>query len=178
MAATLEKKISIPIGFTDLSGGDLNAIVQEDVAALSPLFEHVIVTTPGQISRAPVLFLYAHFDEDGYIRDLGPKGVRQIVEATQARVVVVASPISPAILQKAASLPGPKTANLIFTLDRKQKFFGAFFKDLFEKMQNGEEMLRAWVEIAPQGPVQRNDIPATILFAEAGKLAFSTPPAR
>jgi hypothetical protein len=167
-----EKKIPLPIGFTDLAAGDFDAIVQQDVAALSPLFEHVVVTKPGQISAAPVLFLYAHFNDDGYIRDLGPRGVRQIIEATQASIVVVASPISPQILQTAASLPGPKSANIIFTLDRNQSFFGTFFKDLFERMRNGQEMLRAWVEIAPQGPVQRNDIPATILLAEAGKLAF------
>jgi hypothetical protein len=176
VAATLEKKIQIPIGFTNMAGDDLNGILQEDVAVLSPLFEHVIVTAPGQISRAPILFLYAHFNENGFFRDLGSRGVRQIVEATQARLVVVASTISAETFQKAANVPGPKTANLIFTLDRKQKYFGAFFKGLFERMRDGEEMLFAWVQIAPQGPVQRADIPATILIAEAGKLAFPARP--
>jgi len=38
-------------------------MLQDDVAALSPLFEHVIVTPPGQILRAPFLFVYAHFNE-------------------------------------------------------------------------------------------------------------------
>lgn len=38
----------------------------------------------------------------------------------QARVVV-ASAIPVETCQKVAGVPGPKTANLIFTLDRKQK---------------------------------------------------------
>ena len=177
MPAALENKIQIPIGFTNMSGDDLNPIVQEDVAVLSPLFEHVVVTTSGQISRAPILFLYAHFNEDGFIQGLGPRGVRQIAEGTQARLVVVASAISGELFQKAASVPGPKTANLVFTLSRNQQYFGAFFKALFERMRDGEDMLMAWVQLAPQGPVQRTDIPATILIAEAGKLIFPRPPA-
>ncbi|MGJ4931160.1 hypothetical protein ACQR1I_33870 [Bradyrhizobium sp. HKCCYLS2038] len=178
MAIMSQTKIQIPIGFSNLGGDDLDSLLQEDVAVLSPLFEQVIVTAPGQISGAPILFLYAHFSENGFFRDLGSRGVRQIVEATRARLVVVASPISGETLQKAAKVPGPKTANLIFTLDRKQKYFGAFFKELFERMRDGEEMLFAWVQIAPQGPFQRTDIPATILVAEAGKLVLPAPPVR
>ena len=37
------KEIQTSIGFTNLGGDDLNAMLQDDVAALSPLFEHVIV---------------------------------------------------------------------------------------------------------------------------------------
>jgi hypothetical protein len=177
MRPPLEKKIQIPIGFANMAGDDLNAILQEDFAALSPLFERTVVTAPGQISRAPILFVYAHFNEDGFFRGLGARGVRQIAEATQARLIVVASPISGETFQKAASVPGPKTANLVFTLDRNQQCFAAFFKALFEKMRDGEELLQAWVEIAPQGPMQRTDIPATILLPEAGKLVFPNPPA-
>jgi len=46
-----------------VGGDDLNAMLQDDVAALSPLFEHVIVAPPGQISRAPLLFVYSHFND-------------------------------------------------------------------------------------------------------------------
>ena len=88
----------------------------------------------------------------------------------QARLVVVASAIPVETCKKVASVPGPKTANLIFTLDRKQKYFGAFFKEPFERMCYGQEMLFACVQIAPQGPLQRDDIPAKVLIAEAGKL--------
>ena len=176
MPVAPERKIPATVGFTNMSGDDLSAILQEDVAVLSPLFEHVVVTAPGQISGAPILFVYAHFNEDGFIRGLGPVGVRQIVQATQARLIVVASPMSGEALQKAANVPGPKTANLVFTLNRNQQCFGAFFKALFEGMRDGEEMLMAWVRLAPQGPVQRADIPSTILIAEAGKLTSPRPP--
>jgi hypothetical protein len=176
MAGVTEKKIQLAIGFANMSGDDLDAIVQEDVAVLSPLFEQAIVTAPGQISRAPILFLYAHFDEVGFIRGLSQRGIRQIVQATQARLVVVAAPMSAETFRKAAGIPGPKTANLVFTLDRNQQHFASFFKALFERMRDGEDMLMAWVQLAPQGPVQRPDIPATILIPEAGKLAFPKPP--
>jgi hypothetical protein len=33
----------------------------------------------------------------------------------------------------------------------------------------------AWVELAPQGPVQRDDIPGTICLMEAGQIAFVPP---
>jgi hypothetical protein len=178
MSANSTRKNQIPIGFSNFAEDDFGTILQEDVAVLSPLFEHVTVTASGQISAAPVLFIYAHFTENGYLRGLGPRGVRQIVEGTKARLVIVASPIPTEAFQKAASVPGPKIANLIFTLDRKQQHFGAFFKSLFERMRDGQEMLSAWVHIAPQGPVQRDDIPATILIAEAGKLAFPASPAQ
>jgi hypothetical protein len=172
MPAVPDNKIQVPIGFANMSGDDLDAIMQEDVAVLSPLFEQVVVTAPGQISRAPVLFLYAHFNEDGFIRGLGVRGVRQIVEGTQARLIVVASAMSGETFQKAASVPGPKTANLVFTLDRNQQHFGSFFKALFEKMRDGEDMLMAWVQLAPQSLAQPTDIPSTILIPEAGKLMF------
>jgi hypothetical protein len=63
MPAALGRKIQTSIGFTNVGGDDLNAMLQDDVAALSPLFEHLIVAPPGQISRAPFLFVYAHFNE-------------------------------------------------------------------------------------------------------------------
>jgi hypothetical protein len=40
-------------------------------------------------------------------------------------------------------------------------------------MRQGEDMVLAWVQLAPQGPVHAQaDNPATILLPEAGKLAF------
>jgi hypothetical protein len=177
MPAVSEQKIQVPIGFANVAGDDLDGMLQEDVAVLSPLFEHVTVTSPGQISRAAILFLYAHFNQDGFIQGLESRGIRQIVEATQARLVVVASPVVQQILQKVANVPGPKTANLVFTLNRNGQHFAAFFKTLFERMRDGEDMLEAWVELAPQGPTQPADVPGTILLAEAGKLVFPKPPA-
>ena len=44
------------------------------------------------------------------------------------------------------------------------------------KTTRGEDMLMAWVHLAPQGPVTRaGNNPATILVAEAGKLSFGKP---
>jgi hypothetical protein len=37
--------------------------------------------------------------------------------------------------------PGPKTANLVFTVDRKGPAFAGFFRALFERMRDGEDML-------------------------------------
>ena|SRR5262245_1547939 len=108
MPGAVEKKIQIPIGVTNMAGDDLNATLQEDVAVLSPLFEQVIVTAPGQISRAPILFVYAHFNEDGFFRGLGPRGVRQIVEATQARLVVVAHQYRERPSRRLLALRGPR----------------------------------------------------------------------
>ena len=57
--------------------------------------------------------------------------------------------------QKVAGVPGPKTANLIFTLDRKQKYFGAFFKEPFERMRDGQEMPFCMRADRTSGPLQR-----------------------
>ena len=73
----------------------------------------------------------------------------------QARLVVVASAIPVQTCKKVASVPGPKTANLIFTLDRKQKYFGAFFKEPFERMRDGQEMPFCMRAYRTSGPLQR-----------------------
>jgi hypothetical protein len=87
----------------------------------------------------------------------------------QARLVVVASAIPVETCQKVASVPGPKTANLIFTLDRKQKYFGAFFEEPFERSATAKKCFCMRADRS-SGSLQRDDIPATILIAEAGKL--------
>jgi hypothetical protein len=52
-----------------------------------------------------------------------------------------------------------------------------FFHALFDKMRNGENMLSAWVELAPQGsiPTDANLPVVVVLLAEAGKIAFPKP---
>jgi hypothetical protein len=44
-------------------------------------------------------------------------------------------------------------------------------------MRNGENMLSAWVELAPQGsiPTDANLPVVVVLLAEAGKIAFPKP---
>jgi hypothetical protein len=98
------------------------------------------------------------------------------VELTKTPILVVASPNSEESIKNAVGLPGPKTANIVFTLDRRNESFGKFFYALFDRMRAGEDMLMAWVRLAPQGPVTSGgDNPGTLLIAEAGKLSFVKP---
>ncbi|HMA50517.1 MAG TPA: hypothetical protein VKP60_12235 [Magnetospirillaceae bacterium] len=173
-------KIPVTLGFANHSGSDLDAMMSEDVAALSPLFANVMVTPLGQTPRTSILFLYAHLNENGTLQKNPQSGIRQIVQMTGSPIIVLASPNSPASVQNAANLPGPKTANMILTLERKNGGFAKFFRSLFEMMRDGEQMLTAWVTLAPQMPnappsAIPADIPATILVAEAGNLKFPPP---
>jgi hypothetical protein len=167
-----EQKIPLTLGFANLGGSELASVVDEDRAALAPLFVRADLASPHQLPAAPVLFLYARFDPDGTVR--GTKlGVRQIAQLTKAGIVVVASPNTGDSIKAALGLPGPKSANLVFTLDRKGPDFAMFFRRLFERMRQGEDMLLAWVELAPQGPGPSEiRAPETILLPERGRVAF------
>lgn len=165
-------KIPLTIGFSNLSGDDLAPLVTEDVSVISPLFKNVRLVPPHQIPGANILFVYVNLNDDGTIP--GSKaGIRQIVQLTKADVLVVASPNSAEKIKKAFEIPGPKTASLIFTVNRNQNGFGRFFKELFEKMKAGKPMMNAWVELSPQGPGGGvSYAPATLFAAEGGNLAF------
>lgn len=165
--------IPLTIGFTNLSGVDLDAIASEDATALSPLFARSKIVAPHQIPSAEVLFVYAHLNEDGTIQGAPSSGIRQVVQLTNAAIVILASPNSSTSIQHAIELPGPKSANLIFTIDRNGDGFGRFFRALFEKMRDGKDMLSAWVELAPQHPnANLPYAPQTVFLAEGGKIAF------
>jgi hypothetical protein len=164
-------QIPLTLGFANLAGTDAVPLVDQDKAALGPLFKRVAAPEPTKIPAADVLFLYVHLNPDGTMR--GTKsGVRQVVELTKAKILVVASPNPSESITKAVALPGPKTANMVFTLDRRGSNFTRFFRGLFERRHGGQDMLLAWVELAPQGPNQSSDLPATILVTEAGRLAL------
>lgn len=170
------RKIQLSIGFANLSDGDFDSIASEDVKVLTTLFARIKVAPRFQIPKVEVLFLYAHLNEDGTIKQeqIGNFGVRQVVELTNASIVVLASPNSQVSIQNAITLHGQKTANIIFTLDRNGKCFSQFFYQLFEKMCSGNEMLSAWVELSPQNPraTSSTNSPQTILVAEGGKVLF------
>ncbi|RTL43930.1 MAG: hypothetical protein EKK53_09095 [Burkholderiales bacterium] len=163
----------LAIGFANLIGPGFNELVMQDAKALGPLFMRSRVGKPHQIPSAEVLFVYAHLNEDGTLRGPKPVGVRQIVQATHAAIIVLASPNSPESIRNAVGLRGPKSANLVFTLDRNGDGFARFFRELFEKMQAGQDMLGAWAALAPQHP-EANPLyaPSTMLVAEGGKIAF------
>lgn len=166
-------RIPLTIGFANLSGADLAGIAAEDAATLSPIFARSRIVPDNQIPKAEVLFLYAHLNEDGTIKGQDSSGIRQVAQLTNAAIIILASPNSPEAIQKAAGLPGPKTSNIIFTLDRNGSGFARYFRELFKSMRTGKDMLSAWVELSPQGPnIQPSYAPQTILLAEGGKLAF------
>lgn len=173
----MKVKIPLEIGFSNLSGSDAAAMLQQDAAVLSPLFKEARVVAEQQVPATPILFVYAHLNENGTIRGIDAFGIRQIVQATHSQIVVVALPNSQNSIRNASRLPGPKTADIVFTLDRKGAAFGRFFHALFELMRDGASMPEAWVRLAPQGPVAHKDQPAMILVADAGKLVFRAPDA-
>lgn len=173
ITGTSGSKISLVIGFANLSGDDMRAFVSEDAAALGGLFVRCAMSAGREIPRADVLFVYAHLDEDGSLQGESGVGIRERVEAAKAAIVVLASPNPEGRVQRAAAMPGPKFANIVFTLDRNGTGFGQFFRDLFGRMARGEEMLGAWVALAPQGPGGGQALaPRTMLVAEAGRVAF------
>jgi hypothetical protein len=63
--------------------------------------------------------------------------------------------------------------NLVMTLERKERLFPSFIKELFDKMLGGITMPEAWVEIAPQGPMQQENIPETVFSAGLGSLKLT-----
>ena len=166
------QKIPLTLGFANFAGDEVVPLVNEDSVALSPLFKRTLSYQAPQLPGAHVLFLYVHLGPDGTIG--GTKaGVRRVVELTQAGIVIVASPNSGESIKATTDLPGPKSANLVFTLDRKGPAFPRFFRSLLELMRRGQDMLAAWVELAPQGPVPSAETnPELILLPEAGNLAF------
>jgi len=161
VAVAQPKKKSIPLtlAFVNFIGKDAEEIAGQDIAALMPLFDRVEnrTTPPKQIPTCQVLFLYAQLEPDGTIR--GTKwSVREMVLLSKASIVVVASPNAGESIVKAASAPGPKSANIVFTTNRRGTAFPTFFRKLFERMRDGEQMLLAWVQLAPQG-VPSTDAP-------------------
>lgn len=166
-------KIPLTIGFANLSGADFNTLVSEDEKVLSPLFARSKIGTVQNIPSAEVLFVYAHLNEDGTIKGVNNLNIRKIIQDTHAQIVVLATANSVTGIKNAVAIPGPKTANIVFTLDRKENGFSRFFQELFVKMQDGTHMLSAWTALASQNPQANHAyIPVTILLAEGGKLAF------
>ena len=171
-----DDKIPLTIGFANLSGGDLAALVSEDAQALSPLFQSSRVVKPHDIPTAELLFVYAHLNPDGTIKGSKSTGVRQIVQLTKASLLVVASPNDQSSITNALALPGPRTASLVFTLDRNGSGFARMFCQLFQDMRHGTPLLSAWVKIMPQHPDAMPDyVPRSVLTAEGGNIAFPVP---
>ena len=166
-------KIPLTVGFSNLAGKDFVSFLAEDHAAVSALFESTNIAHGRQIPVTKILFVYARFAANGALEETPAVGVRQVAQEAGAKILVVASPIPENAIQSVMNFPGPKTANLVFTLDRKGDAFVSFFRTLFERMRDGEEMLQAWVELAPQAPTETNNNPELVLLPEAGGIALA-----
>jgi hypothetical protein len=135
-----------------------------------------------QVTTVPVscdiLFLYCSFEPSGKI--VGEQeSVRSLIRDGTARVAVVASEVPTALwsnreFQAMIAKGDNPPVNLVMTLSRKGDHFGRFFKSLFQMMWKGVSMPMAWVQLAPQGPVQPDDVPGMICILEAGQIAFAT----
>jgi hypothetical protein len=170
-------KIPLTVGFANIAGPALGTMAMADFAALSPLFARSNFPPAGKIPKTPILFLYALLNEDGSLQGLNT-GIRQIAQATGAKMLVIASEIpSGSILMNAMKFPGPKIANIIFTNNRNGAGFSRFFKEMFKLMRDGAQMMEAYVRLSPQGGQQEAWLPGTLCVAEAGKLALPPMPA-
>lgn len=171
--ARAKSRIPLSIGFYHLADDIPAAQVKYDSEILSPLFIRSVVAEDEALPKSQIAFVYARLNEDGTIRGYDTSNIRELAHATDASIVVVASDNSASSIKSAIGQPGPKKANLVFTLDRNGDGFARFFAELFTKMREGKHMLEAWVELAPQGPHSPSALaPQTLLVAEGGKIAF------
>jgi hypothetical protein len=160
------------LGFLNLQGPDATPLLAEDRAALSSLFTSIAASD----LRAPVcdvLLMYCSIRADGCI-DASARGIKELILAAGATIVIVASPNEAASYIAARKREGPWNANVVMTLDRKNAAFGTFFARLFSAMYTGSTMASAWIGLAPQvsGAVHAES-PESILACEATDITFS-----
>jgi hypothetical protein len=164
------------LAFVNLAGNEGKDVMAKDRAALEDIFRDNIQIADRTLPRCNVLFLYCALEASGRIAGMSFT-FRDLIKGAGAHIAVLASGIPPALLSNPEfmkSLPGPGDwpANIVITLSRNGEHFGQFFHQLFTLMQQGTSMPMAWVQLAPQGPVQPPDIPGAIFLAEAGHIAF------
>ncbi len=160
------------LAFVNLTGDTGKALMEADRDALSQVFRGNVEIADKKLPRCNVLFLYCSFEDSGRIAGHS-YSFRDLVKGAGAHIAVIATDVSPALLSnpdfdKRNGWP----ANLVITLNRNGEHFAPFFQKLFSQMWDGTSMPMAWVELAPQGPVQPDDIPGAIFIPEAGHVAF------
>ena len=163
------------LGFANLSDKEFEAFAVRDAEQLTPLFSRShLVREYMMLPKADVLFVYAHLNEDGTVQDAPVSfGIRQLEQLCDAKLIVLASANTVESIKNAVLLPGPKNADLVFTLNRNGEGFVRFFRALFEKMQSGVEIQEAWKALTPKDPgVVDPNAPQAILLAEAGEVCF------
>jgi hypothetical protein len=161
------------LGFLTVGELEFAALLEEDRAALAPLFSRVESASGYQIPQCDVLFMYANIQSDGSLGLGADVTLRHAAERAGAAIAVLASSNASENISAAAKLPGPKRANLVWTFDRNGGGFSTFFKELFTQMKRGKPMPRAWVSISPQFQSERHrDLPKTMCQMEAGQVRF------
>jgi hypothetical protein len=151
-------------------------LAEEDRSSLSDVFRNNLQIAERSLPRCNVLFIYCDIEPSGWIANLS-LFFRDVVKAAGAHIAVIASELHPDLLynpefSKSLSAKHDWPANTVMTLNRNGPHFGTFFSQLFSLMNTGVSMPMAWVELAPQGPHQPQNIPGTICLMEAGHIAF------
>jgi hypothetical protein len=167
------------IAFLNLAGARCASIAADDRAVIGACFGEDIEVTTGPVPACDVLFLYCDFEPSGSIVGQ-PRSVREVIGDSAAVIVVIASQVPAEVMdsrefQFALADSKSPPINLVITNNRNAEHFGRFFQALFEMMATGVSMPMAWVQLAPQGPMQRDDIPGTVCLMGAGHVSFAVP---
>jgi hypothetical protein len=159
------------IGFLNLIGTSARPQVDEDVAALEPLFSGSLESA-GDAPICDVLMIYATIRADGVIQNTA-HSLREIIHKSHAPIVVVATENNIESYIAASKIPGSGKANLVMTLKRNGQIFPNFFKELFGMMHYGVTMPMAWVKLAPQIAGREHDnVPVTVCSMEVTHVLF------
>ena len=160
------------IGFLNLLGEPAQSMLEEDKAALGPLFSGLAVSDASP-PVCDVLLIYARVEDDGRIAGTAD-GLRDLIKAGGPIAIVATANASKSLIAAGKSADYGQ-ANLVLTLNRKGTAFARFFSELFGKMFRGTTMPLAWVELAPQTSAARHDnCPYALFLAEISHILFQT----
>jgi hypothetical protein len=161
------------IGILNLIGVSARPLIDQDAAALKPLFADCL-ESEGSIPICDVLMIYATVGANGSIQNAS-HNLREIVHEAHAPIVVVATENDAQSYIAASKRPGLGKANLVMTLKRKGQAFPNFFKELFGMMHRGVTMPMAWVKLVPQIPgMKHENVPETICAMEVTHVLFGS----
>ena len=165
--------ISSPrLGIIDYIGEAGSAMVTGDIGFLNNIFGKA-VNSINSVPECDVLFVYCEINKDGTIKQ-SPLKLREIIQASHATIVVIASENEGDNYIAAVKAAGQGQANLVMTLQRQGDSFSGFYNKLFGLMFKGVPMPVAWNEIAPQIPnSEHQGIPDSIFVCERGQVTFS-----
>ncbi len=165
--------VSPRIGFLNLLGTSAQPILEEDKAALRPLFASLEESGPHP-PVCDVLMLYAHLQNDGCLTGAS-NSLREIIHKSRAPIVIVAAENEVSSYIATGKRPGAGRANLVMTLNRNGPAFTKFYTQLFGRMFQGKSMAMAWVELAPQIPgLEHENVPGSIFAAEVSHVVFKS----